>query len=135
MDDCIFCKIISNNSMMKVYEDDWTVAFMDVAKDVDGHILVVPKKHVKNILDCDVDTLSRVMDMVKRVSNHLVDKCGYEGVNLLNASDESAGQSVPHFHIHIIPRKKNDGIDAWPVFTGAKQELEAVYKKVRMTNS
>ena len=65
MEDCIFCKIISSNSMMKVYEDDWTVAFMDVAKDVDGHILVVPKKHVKNILDCDVDTLRKVMDTVK----------------------------------------------------------------------
>lgn len=134
MVDCIFCKIISSNSMMKVYEDDWTVAFMDIAKDVDGHILVVPKKHVKNILDCDVDMLSRVMDTVKRVSNHLVEKCGYEGVNLLNASDESAGQSVPHFHIHIIPRKNNDEIDAWPTFTGTKQELETIFKKVRMTN-
>ncbi len=134
MDDCIFCKIIRSDSMMKVYEDDWTVAFMDVAKDVDGHILVIPKKHVKNILDCDVDTLSRVMNTVKRVSNHLVDKCGYEGVNLLNASDESAGQSVPHFHIHIIPRKINDEIDAWPTFTGAKQKLETTYKEVRMTN-
>ena len=134
MVDCIFCKIISSNSMMKVYEDDWTVAFMDIAKDVDGHILVVPKKHVKNILDCDVDTLRKVMDTVKRVSNHLVDKCGYEGVNLLNASDESAGQSVPHFHIHIIPRKNNDEIDAWPTFTGTKQELETIFKKVRMTN-
>lgn len=131
MDNCIFCKIISNDSMLKVYEDNWTVAFMDVAKDVDGHILVIPKKHVKNILDCDADTLNKVMDTVKKVSNHLVDKCGYEGVNLLNASDESAGQSVPHFHIHIIPRKKNDGIDAWPVFSGAKEGLETVYEKVR----
>lgn len=134
MNNCLFCKIISNNSIMKVYEDDWTVAFMDVAKDVDGHILIVPKKHVKNILDCDDDTLSKVMNTVKRVSNHLIEKCGYEGVNLLNASDESAGQSVPHFHIHIIPRKKNDEIDAWPTFTGAKQELETVFEKVRMTN-
>lgn len=50
MDDCIFCKIIGSNSMMKVYEDDWTVAFMDVAKDVDGHILVVPKDGVKFFL-------------------------------------------------------------------------------------
>lgn len=133
MDDCLFCKLIENNFMLKVYEDDWTVAFMDVAKDVDGHILVVPKKHVKNILDCDEDTLRKLMDAVKKVSNHLVEHCGYEGVNLLHASDESAGQSVPHFHIHIIPRKRNDGIEAWPLFSGAKQELEAVYEKVRMT--
>lgn len=74
------------------------------------------------------------MDTVKKVSNHLVDKCGYEGVNLLNASGESAGQSVPHFHIHIIPRKKNDEIDAWSTFAGAKQELETVFKKVSMTD-
>lgn len=132
MDNCIFCKIINNKSMMKVFEDNWTVAFMDVAKDVDGHILVAPKKHVKNILDCDLDTLNKVMNSVKKVSNHLVDECGYEGVNLLNASDESAGQSVPHFHIHIIPRKKNDDIDAWPVFTGAEQDLETVFEKVKM---
>lgn len=134
MGDCIFCKIISSNAILKVYEDRWTVAFMDIAKDVDGHILVVPKNHVKNIMDCDTDTLHRVMDTVKRVSDHLVDQCGYEGVNLLNASDESAGQSVPHFHIHIIPRKGNDEIDAWPIFTGAKQELETVFEKIRMEN-
>lgn len=132
MDNCIFCKILSNNAVMKVYEDEWTVAFMDIAKDVDGHILVVPKKHVKNILDCDAETLNKVMDTVKRVSGHLVDECGYDGVNLLNASDESAGQSVPHFHMHIVPRKKNDGIDAWPSFSGAKEELETVYKRIRI---
>jgi histidine triad (HIT) family protein len=105
---------------------------MDIAKDVDGHILVVPKKHVKNILDCDTNTLCKLMDSVKKVSNHLVNNCGYDGVNLLNASDESAGQSVPHFHIHIIPRKNNDGIDAWPTFSGAKQELESLYEKIKM---
>jgi histidine triad (HIT) family protein len=132
MSDCIFCNLIRENKMLKVYEDNWTVAFMDIAKDVDGHILVVPKKHVKNILDCGPETLYKLMDSVKKVSNHLVNNCGYDGVNLLNASDESAGQSVPHFHIHIIPRKNNDGIDAWPKFSGAKQEPESLYEKIKM---
>jgi histidine triad (HIT) family protein len=133
MSNCIFCKIINGEfSSMKVMEDEYTLAFMDVAKDVDGHVLVVPKKHVKNILDCDEELLSRVMSTVKRVSNHLVDNCGYNGVNLLNASDESAGQSVPHFHIHIIPRKKDDGIDAWPEFDGAKIELSESYKRIKI---
>ena len=99
---------------MKVYEDEYTMVFMDIAKDVDGHMVAIPKKHIKNILDCDVDTLSHLMSTVKKVANYCVDKCGYEGVNLLNASDESAGQSVPHFHIHIIPRRRNDNVDAWP---------------------
>ena len=60
------------------------------------------------------------------------ENCGYDGVNLLNASGESAGQSVPHFHIHIIPRKKGDGIDAWPAFSGARRNLKEVYEELRM---
>ncbi len=133
MSDCIFCKIASGEIQgMRVYEDVETLAFMDLAKDVDGHVLVIPKKHCKNILDCDAETLSAVMNTVKKVSLHLTEKCGYDGVNLLNASDESAGQSMPHFHIHIIPRRKNDGIDAWPAFTGAKEEIADVFERIRM---
>jgi len=136
MDDCIFCKIASGiQPCMKVYEDEWTISFMDIAKDVDGHILVIPKKHYKNILDCDYDTLHAVINTVKLVSNHLVDNCGYDGVDIMSANDESAGQSLPHFHIHIIPRAIDDGLGGvgeWPHFTGAKYELEYMYKKVRM---
>ncbi len=133
MKDCLFCKIIRGElPSMKVFEDEYTLAFMDIAKDVDGHILVVPKQHYKNILDCDSVTLGNVMDTVKRISNHMTENCGYDGVNLLNASDESAGQSVPHFHIHIIPRKRNDGIDAWPVFNGAESGIEEIYDKIVM---
>ena len=133
MSDCIFCKIASGEIQgMRVYEDAKTLAFMDLAKDVDGHVLVIPKKHCKNILDCDAETLSAVMNTVKKVSLHLTEKCGYDGVNLLNASDESAGQSMPHFHIHIIPRRKNDGIDAWPSFAGAKEEIADVFERIRM---
>ena len=104
---CVFCKIVAGEiPSMKVYEDEHSLVFMDIAGDVDGHMLAVPKKHVKNILDCDLAILNHLMVTVKRVSDHCVENCGYQGVNLLNASDESAGQSVPHFHIHIIPRKK-----------------------------
>lgn len=117
---------------MKVYEDAHTLVFMDIAKDVDGHMVAVPKKHVKNILDCDAQTLQQLMETVKKVSCHCVEHCGYEGVNLLNASDESAGQSVPHFHIHILPRKSGDGIDAWPVFTGAKEEIDTLHARLCM---
>ncbi len=133
MSDCIFCRIISGEiPSRKIFEDEWTYAFMDVAQDVDGHILVVPKAHRKNILDCDEETLAQLMRTVKKISNHLTEKCGYNGVNLLNASDESAGQSVPHFHIHIIPRKTGDGVDAWPHFDGAKQDAEEVFRCIRM---
>ena len=130
--DCIFCKIVNGDiPSFKVYEDEHTLVFMDIAKDVDGHMVAIPKKHIKNILDCDLDTLNHLMATVKKVSNYCVDECGYDGVNLLNASDESAGQSVPHFHIHIIPRKKKDGVDAWPVFEGASHEIEEIYEKIK----
>lgn len=133
MNGCVFCKIANGEiPSAKVYEDEWTMAFMDIAKDVDGHILVIPKAHRKNILDCDGETLNRLMAAVKKVSVHLTENCGYTGVNLLNASDESAGQSVPHFHIHIIPRKTGDGIDAWPHFDGAKEDAEEVFRRIRM---
>lgn len=130
---CIFCKIISGEvTGMKVYEDDFSCVFMDIAGDVDGHILAVPKKHVENILDCDTDTLHHLTDAVKIVSIHLVDHCGYEGVNLLNASGQCAGQSVGHFHIHIIPRKPVDGVDAWPKLPGSKESIETVYKRIKL---
>lgn len=131
--DCVFCKIVKGDLPgFKVYEDEHTLVFMDIAKDVDGHMIAIPKKHVKCILDCDVETLSHLMETVKKVSNHCIDHCGYDGVNLLNASDESAGQSVPHFHIHIIPRKTDDGIDAWPKFEGANDDIEELFQKLRI---
>ncbi|MBO7085931.1 MAG: HIT domain-containing protein, partial [Bacilli bacterium] len=114
----------------KLYEDEYTYAFMDIANDIDGHILVIPKKHVTNVLDCDEATLSQVMATVKKISILLVDKCGYDGVNVLNASGECAGQTVFHLHFHIIPKKKNDGISAWPKLPGGKDGVEATYKKI-----
>ena len=133
MSDCIFCKIAAGEiPCRKIYEDETTLAFMDVANDVDGHILVIPKAHYKNILDCEPDVLNAVIRSVQKVSLHLTGRCGYDGVNLLNASDESAGQSVPHFHIHLIPRKQGDQIDAWPDFKGAKQDIDALYQRLKM---
>ena len=133
MEECVFCKIIKGEApSMKIYEDEYTMAFMDIAKDVDGHLLVVPKKHFTNILDCNDGYLINLVRTVKRISNHLVDDCGYDGVNLLNASDESAGQSVFHFHIHVIPRKAGDNIRAWPHFDGAKTLTEDIFKKITM---
>ena len=131
--DCVFCKIVNGDiPSLKVYEDEHTLVFMDIARDVDGHMVAIPKKHCKSILDCDADTLNRLMEAVKKAANHCVEYCGYDGVNLLNASGESAGQSVPHFHIHIIPRRNGDGIDAWPVFNGARCEPEELWQKLKM---
>lgn len=133
MNDCIICRILEGElPSMKLYEDEFTCVFLDIAEDVNGHMVAVPKKHVNNILDCDNETLQNLITTVKLVSNHCVEKCGYNGVNLLNASDESAGQSIPHFHIHIIPRKSDDGIDAWPSFKGSTISIQDMYELLRI---
>lgn len=104
MEECILGKLIKKElPSYIIFENEYTLAFLDIAKDVDGHTIVIPKKHVVNILDCDQETLGHVIDTVKRISNHYVNNCGYTGINLLNASGISAQQSVPHFHFHIIP--------------------------------
>lgn len=95
-------------------------------------MIAVPKKHCISLLDCNADVLNALMLTIKRVSNHITDTCDYSGVNLLNASGDSAGQSVAHFHIHIIPRKNDDNIDAWPAMSNHKYSLEEMQKKLKM---
>lgn len=133
MNRCVFCRIIQGElPSKKVYEDENTLIFMDIAGDVDGHLVAVPKVHCKSLLDCPPKNLHDLMDALQRVSRHLTENCGYDGVNLLHASEESAGQSVPHLHMHLIPRKKADGIDAWPAFPGSNLPLEEVHRQITM---
>ena len=131
--DCIFCKIIKGDiPSFKIYEDEYTYVFLDIAKDVDGHTLVVPKKHVTNVIDCDEQTLIHVSKTIKKISNYYVEKCGYDGVNILNASGSAAQQTVNHLHFHIIPRKNNDNVDSWPHFTDAKHTLEEMIEVLKV---
>lgn len=129
---CPFCGIASHRLLGRIiYEDAHSCVFLDIAGDVDGHMLAVPKQHFTNVMDCDTDTLYHLMDAVQTVSRHCME-LGYEGVNLLNASGPCAGQSVPHFHIHIIPRKPADGINAWPELPGSKISLDEAEKLLKI---
>ena len=129
---CIFCKIINGEiPSYKIYENDKVYAFLDIAKDADGHTLVIPKKHVSDIMEADNETLASVMKGIKVITDHYV-SLGYDGVNVMNASGEAAEQSVFHLHFHIIPRKKDDGLHTWPTLPGAKEELVDVHKKIKM---
>lgn len=133
MCDCVFCKIVKGElPCYKIYEDDSVLAFLDISKDCDGHTLVIPKKHYENVLDCDGEVLGKVINGVKKVAEHYRDNCGYGGVNILNASDKSAQQSVFHLHFHVLPRKSGDGLDAFPSLPGAKYELSEMHEKLKM---
>lgn len=123
--DCVFCKIIKGEiPSYKIYEDEYTYAFLDIAEDVDGHTLIIPKNHVCNIFDCQQEDLNHMMITAKKIAHHYVKDCHFTGCNILNANGITAQQSVMHFHIHLIPRKEQDGIDAWPHFKGTQKALK-----------
>jgi len=131
--DCLFCKIIKGEiPSYKIYENDYTYAFLDISNDGNGHILVVPKQHFENVLDCDDEYLAQVMKTVKLISSHLVNNCGFEGVNIANNSGKSAEQSVMHLHFHILPRKSDDTFNFFPSLPDCEYSMEENLKKFQI---
>ena len=132
-EECIFCKIIKGElPSYKIYEDKYTYAFLDISKDVYGHTLVIPKKHCTNMLDADTETHLRVLETVQKISKHYTNNLGYTGINILNANNKDAQQSVFHYHIHILPRKENDGINAWPINTPNNIDLAQAQNELKL---
>ena len=131
--DCIFCKIAAGEApCYKIYEDDAVLAFLDVAMDAPGHTLVIPKGHEDGLFTSAPEITGRLMEAVRIISRHYVEDCGYDGVNILNASGAAAQQSVPHLHFHILPRKEGDGLNAWPKLGYQETDLEAMRAKLTM---
>lgn len=109
MNNCIFCKIINGEiPCHKIYENDKVLAFLDIANDVPGHTLVIPKTHHVNVFDVADTDYTAVMKAVKKISKHYVSNCNFSGVNILNANGTDAEQSVFHLHFHIYPRYNGD---------------------------
>lgn len=134
MEDCVFCKILNKEiPSYKIYEDKLVYAFLDIADDAVGHTLVIPKKHYVNILDVPLKEYVKVLKVVKLISTHYVDNCGFTGINILNANGINAQQSVSHLHFHIIPRKKNDGLDFWPEGISKRHNLKKIQNKLKIS--
>ncbi|OGF24653.1 HIT family hydrolase [Candidatus Falkowbacteria bacterium RIFCSPLOWO2_12_FULL_45_13] len=130
---CIFCKIISGElPSYKVYEDEFTLAFLDINPVNPGHTLVVPKRHVTNIEAVDEETLCQVVKAVKKVGLSLKKNLGVAGYNLGVNNDPVAGQVVAHLHFHIIPRLAGDGFKLWPQKEYGDGEAEAVFAKIKI---
>jgi histidine triad (HIT) family protein len=112
---CIFCDIVAGKiPSSKIYEDDFVFAMLDIDQSVWGHALFIPKRHFENSFDIPDDILGRVMAAAKKVACHWKAKGLADGVNILHASGAEAEQSVFHFHIHLLPRRKGDGLHAFP---------------------
>lgn len=101
----IFCRIIDGEiPCNKVYEDDDVLAILDISQTTKGHTLVIPKHHCDSMLSCPADVLNKVMAVAQRIGQAEVSVLGAKGVNILTNCGEMAGQTVPHFHVHVIPR-------------------------------
>lgn len=112
-EDCLFCKIIDGEvPAAKVYEDDNVYAFMDISQVTDGHTLVVPKVHTTDIYDMDEHIASKIFATIPKIAKAIKVAKKPAGLNILNNNEIMAGQSVYHFHLHLIPRyNEKDGFN------------------------
>jgi len=124
---CIFCKIAAGTiPCFKLHEDAETLAFLDIHPVNPGHALVIPKAHAANLLESADGDLAAVMASVRRVAQAIEAEIKPYGMNLLQANGPGAAQSVMHFHMHIIPRLKDDNLTMnWALKPGDKAALAA----------
>jgi histidine triad (HIT) family protein len=137
MEDCVFCKIVKGEiPCYKVYENEKLLAFMDIQPINPGHILIIPKKHTELISELEDELVGEIFKVAKKMSIALRKseiKC--EGINFQLADGESAGQEIPHVHVHVIPRYRNDGFGLkFPPYyenKPSRDELEEIAEKIR----
>ncbi|WP_099353392.1 HIT family protein [Fredinandcohnia onubensis] len=111
MSDCIFCKIINGEiPSAKVFENEHVYAFLDISQVSKGHTLVIPKIHKENVFELTPEIAQNIFEVVPSIANSIKKEFNPIGMNLLQNNGEQAGQSVFHFHLHLIPRYgKGDG--------------------------
>jgi len=132
---CIFCKIVAGElPAAKVYEDNDTLAFLDIAPIVKGHTLVIPKHHCNPITDAPPDVLARTILVVRKIARAQVKALGADGLNVTQANGTVAGQVVPHIHFHVIPRFMQAGTpQQWrPQEYCSKEEMNDFAMKIRL---
>ena len=108
---CVFCQIVAGEAEAFVVASGPTaVAFLDIAPLTRGHTLVVPTRHVRDLLDEGARALQEVAPVVEEAAHLLVGRLGADGLNLFQSTGAAAGQEVPHFHVHLVPRWRDDGV-------------------------
>jgi len=133
MSDCVFCKIRDGQiPSMKIYEDERTLCIMDINPLSSGHCLVLTKTHAATIFDADPVDLQAAIATAKRVAIAQKAALQPDGLNMLQANGPAAFQSVPHFHLHLIPRWTNDGKGFdWKLVPGDRDQITKVSDKLR----
>ncbi len=133
MSECVFCKIVAGQiPSAKVYEDEFTLAFMDIGEVSPGHVLVAVKPHVDSIYGLDDALAAAVFRTAARVARAVRNAYSPDGVTLYQANGVAAGQTVFHFHLHLVPRYARDGMRlTWPAKNPSREQLEANAAKLR----
>lgn len=128
---CIFCRIVAGEiPSYKVYEDEHTLAFLDIHPVAKGHTLVAPKTHATNIFDIEAGSWAHVAETVRVVAKRMEAALDFGGVNLVMNNRDIAGQVIDHPHVHLIPRFPGDGLRHWPHGSYAEGEAEEMKRKI-----
>jgi histidine triad (HIT) family protein len=133
MTNCIFCKIVAKQiPATVVHEDEHTLAFMDLGQVNPGHVLVAVKKHAENLYALDDAQAGAVLRAAARVARAIRAAFNPEGLSVYQANGKAAGQTVFHYHVHLVPRHDGDGMAlSWPVKNPPREQLEEYAAKIR----
>ena len=132
-DDCIFCKLANGVfETNTVYEDDQFRVILDAAPATKGHALILPKEHYANIYEIDENVAADAMKLAKKLITKFTDVLGCDGYNIVQNNGEDAGQTVFHFHMHLIPRYKDDNAGVtWTPTDPDAEEQKALCEKMK----
>ena len=133
MSDCVFCKIVAGQiPSTKVHEDEHTLALMDLGQVNPGHVLVAVKKHAANLFELDDVQAAAVARSCMRVAKAIRDAFAPAGLSVYRANGKAAGQTVFHYHVHLLPRHEADGMElTWPVKNPPREKLAAYAGEIK----
>ena len=129
---CLFCKIVAGElPATRVYEDERTIAFMDINPGTRGHLLVIPREHAKDLLEIEAEDLAACARTAQIMAGRVTDRLDADGVNLVNSCGAQAWQTVFHFHVHVIPRYTGDPLRLpWQPEPGDRDEIAATAQQL-----
>lgn len=129
---CIFCKIANGMIPSKsIYEDDNFRVILDLGPATRGHALILPKQHSADLYELPDETAAKVMVLAKKLATKMTEKLGCDGFNIVQNNGEVAGQTVMHYHLHLIPRYRDDGQNIlWKPNEVTQEELEQVKNQI-----
>lgn len=131
-EDCLFCKISNGEIPSKtIHEDERFRVILDLSPATKGHALILPKDHAASLYDLPEETAAAVMVLAKKLAVKMSEKLGCDGLNLVQNNGEAAGQTISHFHLHMIPRYVDDGQKlGWVPGETTQEELEKIKKLI-----